>query len=433
MFAYYLELALHSLKRNKVLTALMVIAIAVGIGASMTTLTVLHQLSGDPLPNKSTQLYYPQLDPTSRNNTSPETQLTYIDAMNLWRAHKADRQTIVVSASIKVFGPQAGAQPMGLSTVATTADFFPMFDVPIDHGSSWVPADDDSKARVAVISKTLNDKLFGGANSIGKSIRLQKWDFRIVGVLGAWHPAPRFYDLYGRGAFAGGDDVFIPFATSRDLADLGIQGNGMDCWNQLTDQIHLENQPCLWLQFWVQLDTVAKADAYRSYLVHYSQEQKALGRYHEDRLLTALPDLMQWLDLNHVVPADVRLQAWVSFGFLFVCLLNTVGLLLAKFLRRAPEVSVRRALGASQRAVFAQFLVEAGLVGIAGGIVGLLLALLGLWAVRHTPADYAALSHLDLRMLLTTFVLAIVASLLAGLLPAWRACQVAPALQLKSN
>ena len=53
MFGYYLDLALRSLKRNRVLTVLMVLAIAVGIGACMTTLTVVHLLSGDPLPGKS--------------------------------------------------------------------------------------------------------------------------------------------------------------------------------------------------------------------------------------------------------------------------------------------------------------------------------------------------------------------------------------------
>ncbi|HUW52642.1 MAG TPA: ABC transporter permease, partial [Rhodanobacter sp.] len=63
MFAYYLDLALRSLKRNKALTALMVLAIALGIGASMTTLTVLHVLSGDPVPGRSDTLYYPQIDP----------------------------------------------------------------------------------------------------------------------------------------------------------------------------------------------------------------------------------------------------------------------------------------------------------------------------------------------------------------------------------
>ena len=75
---------------------------------------------------------------------------------------------------------------------------------------------------------------------------------------------------------------------------------------------------------------------------------------------TDMPSLMQWLDINQVVPSDVRLQTWLAFAFLAICLFNTIGLLLAKFLRRAGEIGVRRALGASRAAVFAQCLVEAG-------------------------------------------------------------------------
>jgi len=61
------------------------------------------------------------------------------------------------------------------------------------------------------------------------------------------------------------------------------------------------------------------------------------------------------------------------------------------------------------------------------------LSLLGLWGVRQNPAQYAQLAQLDGPMLLATLALALVASLVAGLLPAWRACQVTPALQLKSQ
>ena len=61
------------------------------------------------------------------------------------------------------------------------------------------------------------------------------------------------------------------------------------------------------------------------------------------------------------------------------------------------------------------------------------LAWLGLWAVRQQPSSYAELAHLDPGMLLTTFVLALLASLIAGLLPAWSAMQVSPAMQLKSQ
>jgi putative ABC transport system permease protein len=142
---------------------------------------------------------------------------------------------------------------------------------------------------------------------------------------------------------------------------------------------------------------------------------------------------MEWLAFREVVPEDARLQTWVALGFLLVCLINTVGLLLTKFLRRSSEIGVRRALGASKRSIFTQLLIEAGMIGVAGGIIGLGLAWLGLWAVRHQPTSYAELAHLDLPMLGATLGLAIASSLLAGLLPAWRGCQVTPAIQLKSH
>jgi len=97
MFAYYIDLAVRSLKRNKALTALMVLAIALGIGASMTTLTVLHALSGDPLPGRSGQLYYPQIDPRDMNGYQPggepPGQVSWIDGTNLLRAKRARRDS----------------------------------------------------------------------------------------------------------------------------------------------------------------------------------------------------------------------------------------------------------------------------------------------------------------------------------------------------
>ena len=84
MFGYYLNLAVRSFKRNKALTALMVLAIALGIGASMTTLTVFHVLSGDPIPAKSDRLFYVQLDPESmrgfRPGEEPARQMTRFDS-----------------------------------------------------------------------------------------------------------------------------------------------------------------------------------------------------------------------------------------------------------------------------------------------------------------------------------------------------------------
>ncbi|WP_158752932.1 ABC transporter permease [Dyella sp. S184] len=435
MFAYYLDLALRSLMRNKALTILMVLAIALGIGASMTTLTVLHVLSGDPLPGKSAQLYYPQVDPQDikgmQPNKEPPDQVTLIDGLNLLHAGRADHQALMSGGSVPLQPEQSSLDPFYVEARYTTADFFAMFDAPFLYGRGWTEADGEAKAREVVIAKSLNDKLFAGANSVGRTLRMAGTSFRVVGVLDSWQPNPHFYDL-NTGSYAYGEQVFLPLQT---MLELRLDRNGStDCWGNGGGGVGsiLPSDSCVWLQFWAQLDSPAKAAAYKEFLVHYSQDQKTLGRFQRAPNVR-LRNVMQWLDYQMVVPDDVRLQNGLAFGFLLVCLVNTVGLMLAKFMRRSAELGVRRALGASRRALFAQLLIESGVVGLVGGIGGLLLAMFGLWLVRQRPSDYAALAHLDMSMLFTTFVLAVCATLLAGLLPAWRACQIAPALQLKSN
>ena len=433
MFGYYLNLALRSFKRNKALTALMVLAIALGIGASMTTLTVFHVLSGDPIPDKSDRLFYVQLDPEPkrgyRPGEEPQSQLTRFDSETLLKQKRGFRQTLTAGGNVVITPDKPGATPQLVDARYASTDFFPMFDVPLRYGRGWTSGEDDAKARVAVISRELNDQLFGGADSTGKTLHIAPNDFRIVGVLDTWRLVPKFYDLFTDN-YGASEDVFIPFSTARDL-DMGTQGN-TNCWADSGGDSRALNAPCAWVQYWVELESTAQASDYRSYLVNYSDQQRAAGRF-ERPTNVRLRNVMELMEFNKIVPGDVRLQLWLALGFLLVCLVNTVGLLLAKFLRRSGEIGVRRALGASRREIFKQCLVEAGTVGLAGGVLGLGLALLGLWAVRQQPTSYARLAHLDTSMLLTTFALAIAASLLAGLLPAWRAMQIAPALQLKSQ
>ena len=438
MFAYYFNLAVRSFRRNKVLTALMVLAVALGIGASMTTLTVFHVLSGNPIPAKSDTLFYVQMDPRPmagyKPGGDPLEQMTRFDAETLLRDKRADRQAVMSAGNVAIEPDTPGLTPFVLEARFTSADFFPMFDVPVVQGRAWTGEDDAARARVVLLSSALAQKLFGNADPTGRTLQLGKTAFRVIGVVGDWNPNPRFYDLTNGRYNGESEEIYVPFSTSRDL-HWGSSGN-MNCWGDGDDKDPEGatglNQPCAWLQYWAELDTPQKVADYRAYLTNYSDRQHAAGRFQRPTNVR-LSDVMTWLDFNQVVPSDVRLQAWLALGFLGVCLLNTVGLLLAKFLRRGGEVGVRRALGATRKDIFLQCLIEAGTVGLAGGVLGLGLATLGLWAVRHQPTDYADLARLDLPMLLATFVLAIVSSLIAGVLPAWRAMQVTPAIQLKTQ
>ena len=434
MLTYYLELALRSLKRNKVLTALMVLAIGLGIGASMTTLTVFKVLSGDPMPGKSERLFHVQLDPEDKQGyhegEEPQLDLTRFDSEELLRQHKGVRQALMTGGGGTIEPQDSTLKPFSVGMRYASSEFFPMFDVPFASGQGWSAADDDAHARVVVISRALGEKLFKRGEAVGQELQVDGHALRIIGVLDDWSPKPLFYDL-NVGKFDRDEDVFVPFSTAMDL-ELSRNGN-MNCFGrEITDDMQAVDAPCAWMQYWVELASPSDAAGFKTYLDNYSSQQRAAGRF-ERPPNTRLRNLTEWLDFMHAVPGDVRLQMWLALGFLLVCLVNTIGLLLAKFLRRSGEVGVRRALGASRSEIFRQFLVEAGMVGMAGGVLGLLLALLGLWAVRHRPTEYAALAHLDGSMLLLTFVLALLSSLLAGVLPAWRATKIAPALQLKSQ
>jgi putative ABC transport system permease protein len=172
---------------------------------------------------------------------------------------------------------------------------------------------------------------------------------------------------------------------------------------------------------------------YRSFLESYAADQQRSGRFGWEPN-GRLRDVTQWLAYMQVVPPESRISLLVSLGFFVICLVNTIGLLLAKFMRRAGEIGVRRALGASRREIYTQYLIEAAAVGVAGGVLGLLLTALGVTGVGlWFPPQIARLAQLDISLVGLTLLVAILATVLAAFYPAWRAARVQPAWQLKSN
>ncbi len=438
MFSYYLELALRSLRRSFGLTVLMVLAIGFGVAASMTTWSVFRAVSGDPIPWKSAQLFVPQIDawgPRGRSDDGePSNAMNYTDAMALMRDHRARRQSAMYQISPSVVPAQAGKHPLNVSGHAVYSEFFPMLDVPFLYGSGWSAQDDAQRAAVVVISSKLSEKLFGDIDSVGRTLNIEGKDYRVVGVLDHWNPQPRFYDVVNSGGFNEGvEDVFLPF--ERAIA-VGIPNDGNTNCNATPEEsgfVGLQRSSCVWIAYMAELDDAAAVTAYRQYLDGYARDQQKAGRFGWPPN-NRLRDLPAFLEHEHVVPSDTKVSLLVALGLLLVCLVNTVGLLLAKFLRRSGEIGVRRALGAPRKAIYLQFLTEAGVVGVAGGVLGLLLTGVGVASVGLVlPKSIATLARVDFSLLALALLVAVVATLLAGLYPTFRASRVQPAWQLKSN
>jgi len=195
----------------------------------------------------------------------------------------------------------------------------------------------------------------------------------------------------------------------------------------------LQQSNCVWLAYMIELGDAPAVQNYRQYLDNYARAQQNIGRF-DWSPNNRLRDMRAFLDYEHVVPDDTHVSLLVALGLLLVCLVNTVGLMLAKFLRRSGEIGVRRALGASRRAIHAQFLTEAAVIGVGGGVLGLLLTAGGVLVVhRVLPPRLADLARIDPALLLLTVAVAIAASVLAGAYPTFRAARVQPAWQLKTN
>jgi len=441
MLRYYTRLAMKSFARNPGMTALMVGAIAIGIAVCIVSLTVFHAMSGNPMWWKDDKLYAVGIDfgdprqPLNfKHPTYPPQQLTYRDGAYLAHSAIPTRSALLYRQKSVVIGGASGQRPMPIMSLATTADFFSMFETPFQYGGGWSRGMDHSLEPVIVLSRALNDRLFGGVNSVGRTVRWNDLQLQIVGVLDSWRPIPKFYALQ-EGAFDAPEDAFVPLAVLL-ARQVRAEGGFFSCW-QMPDTTSFAaflNSECNWVYLWVELPTAASRERMQTLLDNYWAEQHKLGRFLRPRN-NQLTRISAYLRREEAVPNDNRVLVVLAFTFFAVCLINTAGLLLAKFLGRASISGIRRALGASRRDLVMQHLCEAGVLSGAAALLGLALGAVGLWLVRaaYSAGGYHELAHFDPSSVAWTLALALISAVVAGLYPALRVGRLAPGPYLRNQ
>lgn len=436
MLLYNLRLAVISLRKTPFLSALAIGAIGLGIAVAVACTTIYYLLARDPLPGKSATLHYIRLDswnparPWDDDRPElPPTQVTYRDAMAMLESNVPTRKTASFVSDMVVRPEAADQRPFNLSTRLTTRDFFPMFEAPLRWGDAWSPEADRDAEPVVILSSGANERIFGGGNNVGKKIWIERRNFTVAGILDPWRPPVRFFDTQGN-AQGAPEDLFIPISLAPVMET--VSSGNSSSWVNIGDTYkeRLESE-AVWLQFWAELPDTASKEAFQRWVDNYTDEQKKLGRFGRPRNNWLQP-MMEYLVESEAVPPAARSVMVISQLFLLVVAINLIGLLLGKFLSKAPEVAVRRALGASRKAIFAQQITECLLIGVLGGLLGIVAAsgfLMGISRFLERATAY----QLNMPMVAAGFGLALLAGTIAGVYPAWRVCAEPPANHLKTN
>lgn len=439
MLSYYFDLAIRSIKRTPFVSALMIVALAAGVGMTVTMLSVYVQLSHDPAQSLSSKPYALQLQSHPASQGAPYggalRQMTYMDA-NAVQSQRNDGSTVAMfKTSLAAISPNREIEPQFVQGRVTTRDFFELFEVELISGNVWSEQVDIEADFVAVITESLARSLYPGQEAVGQSITLNSSEYRVIGVVENFAPQPKYYDL-NNSAFDEGESVFVPFSLAP-IAQFASSGNTngwrAEAINTYEDFINSELH---WIQVWKAFDSPSQRESFDRWMRGYIDEQREAGRFPNPDGSYFLRTSEEWLEINGVVVDESRILVMISALFLVVCIINTIGLLLGKFLKSAPAIGTRRALGASQWQIFLQHIVEVSIIGFAGGLAGLVMASLVLSGLDGILSSGMGMNQLMLTQLhwsmwLWAPAIAIISSVVAGLLPAWRICRMPPSLYLK--
>ncbi|MBU2925784.1 ABC transporter permease [Colwellia sp. 4_MG-2023] len=427
MFNYYLKLSFRNLIRNRLFFILMISTLAVGVGVFLANIAIIKSMSSDPIPYKSDRIFNVSLNIWSLDNPDAELieVMRYNDAMHILKNDIATHTMVHYQSKVYTRDINAKSLTRHQAIVrATTQGFFPLTDAPFAFGGVW----QQDYAKQIVIGDTFNQQVFGGGNSVGKTLEIGGKPFEIVGVLKPWNLKPVFYNAAFDQAFNSTDDIYAPIETAMD------NEWAIDLRNMSTDRIHSvsdnRGKNGFFLQAFVQLDTLEQKQLMQQYLDNYSQHRKAQGEYlraNDNRLL----DVNEWLTHQKVVDERMLAFALASSLFLAVCIFNASSLLLARYHSARFETGLRRAVGARMKDVFYQGVVESMLIGSCCAVLTLLFGWLFLQISMTLFPALKQTSDIDITLILMGIGIALVTSFISMLYPLIRSCRTSLSTTLK--
>ncbi len=445
MFLYQCQLAWRSMCKTPVLCGLVVLVLAVGVAVAMITYTSLYAVNKNYLAYKDDSLFmvrtdsWKEKDPEGNNHMLDP--LSYRDTVALLKSAIPWRKAVSTITGGTMSMPNKGVKPMLMRGRVASHDFFAMFDIGFIYGAPWDQSADTEPQDVIVLTEETNQRLFNGKNSVGERVLFEGNLYQVAGVVQNLSGINlRDIDM---GVMAPNEQFYLPFGllAVREIS----RWRPVFCPESVRDYgvgyAALLTGGCLWIVNWVEFTNEQQKQAYKNFLTNYVAEQKRLGFYTEP-VLVELTNITEKMKINGKYLTTQELVFYFGIGFLVVCILNCIAMLLAKFMKALPESGVRRALGATRVNIFSQHLIESGLIGLLGSALGVCFTYLSLAILRRAYTPGASLNGVsevnfslsfqpDAIIFLLTILTGVIASLCAGLYPSWRICQSPSAQYLK--
>lgn len=397
MFWESVLIALDGLKANKLRSFLTMLGIIIGVGAVIAMVSIgmgVRQKVETSIAGLGSNLIIVMPGATSpsgvRLAAGSNTTLTNADAQAI--AREIDGVSAVAPGVSRQYQMVYGNQNWTTNVQGTTPEFLEVRNFAVANGAFFTAKDVDTRARVAVLGKTVADNLFGDMSPLGQTIRINKAPFRVVGVLEA------------KGQSAGGMDqddmVVVPLTTAQERL-LGIT--------------YLQN---------------VNVQAASPEVIDKVQEDITVLLRARHRLAPGVPDNFTVRNLAAVMATAQEttgtitlLLANIAAISLLVGGIGIMNIMLVSVTERTREIGIRKALGATFQIVLLQFLIEAVVIGVTGGAIGVLLGIAASYAISLLAGWNTVVSPLAI---VIAFVFSVMIGLFFGLYPARKAALLDP-------
>jgi putative ABC transport system permease protein len=382
-----LQYSFRVLSKNKCFTAVVILTLAVGIGANTAIFSLIDTVLLRPLafhdPETLVRLYETESAPGKYPFAGPD----FVD----WRAQNSTFESMSLYSWAQDMNLSGGARPDHVYGVSTDANFFKLLGVRPVLGRTWMAGEDqpDKNTTVVLSHRLWQSRYAADPNVIGQTLELNSKKYTIVGVM-----PPDF-------RYPAAAQLWMPMDTSAK--GLGQRGSHWACAiGRLKHGV-----------------AVAQARADLKLIAARLEQQYPDSNHKVGSVVVPLHDDL----VGESRDALLMMLSTVGLVLLIACA-NVANLLLSKAVARLKETAVRSALGAARGRLIRQFLTESLTLSFLGGAVGLLLGW-GLieWFSRTKGAAVPqfAMVQLNPTVLLFTFGLAVMTGVLFGLVPALQA------------